>query len=222
MLAKTDYFVLKEYIPEALDSLPKVNFRLSLNEPTGKFFYDPWTLKSEYKFSVWRSILDSILEPIGEARIIILQPGKAYQSHADIDDRYHLNLAGTQSYLIDLEKDELHKLVPDTYWYDLDAGKLHSAVNFGRTERIQLVVRKLLKNAILKEPVAVTIEAIDMTADHARFVFDNTFSPVLNKYNKLGLMNSFEHTATQVKFNVEYEQLEHLKTIASNSFRIIT
>jgi hypothetical protein len=47
----------------------------------------------------------------------------SYTSHADIDDRWHLSLTAEQSYLIDLDNMQMHKIDIDGYWYDMDAGK---------------------------------------------------------------------------------------------------
>ena len=103
MLTKLDYIVSQNLIQEALKLVDSSNFRLTINEPTGSFFYDKWKIKNEYQDTVWDKILRTLPDSIGEARIIVLQPGTCYQSHADIDDRYHLNIQAEQSYIINLE-----------------------------------------------------------------------------------------------------------------------
>jgi hypothetical protein len=81
---------------------------ITINQPTGDFFYDDWELKSEYKDTAIEHIYSSLPKRKGEARIISLSGGEAYSSHADIDDRYHLNLSGDRSFLIDLDNRTMH------------------------------------------------------------------------------------------------------------------
>jgi len=220
MLTKTTHSVTEAQITTALNNLPDIDFRMTINKPTGNFFYDGWVIKDEYKNTIWEELLNQLPGPIGEARIISLPYAKCYQVHADIDDRYHLNLSGTHSYLIDLNNDQMYKLLADTYWYNLNAGNLHSAVNFGRTDRVQLVVRHLLKNNKLTDSVPVTMLQSSMDPDDARFLFDNTLSSWFNLANKQGIINNFEHVSGAVKFNIERSQLENLKNILPTEFRI--
>jgi hypothetical protein len=220
MLTKTPYQIPKELIDQALASLPSDEFRHTVNAPIGNFFYDPWKIKEEYKGTVWEKLLSFLPDDIGEARIILLEPGKCYQVHADIDDRYHLNLAGTDSFLINLEDNKMYELSSDCYWYNMDAGIVHTAANFGRTTRVQLVVRQLLKNAQLENPIRVSIKFDNLTPDHARFIFDSNISPILNLNNKAGLINDFKYTTTNVSFNIESKIYEYFKTNLPENFRI--
>jgi hypothetical protein len=221
MLAKTGIQVPKTLIEQALEALPSDEFRHTINKPAGDFFYDPWEIKDEYRGTVWDNLLSYLPSTVGEARVILLDHSKCYQIHADIDDRYHLNLAGTNSFLVDLEYNKMYPLEQDGHWYAMDAGVVHSAVNFGRTVRVQLVVRHLLKNATLKDPVPVKITFNNLTPEHARFVFDSKLSPVLNLANKSNSMNSFAWTPTHVSFNMERDMLEYVKTKLPENFKIL-
>lgn len=220
MLKKTSYQIPKELIEQALKQLPSDNFRYTINNPTGRFFYDPWEVKEEFKNTPWQEILDLLEAPIGEARIIILDPGKCYQAHADLDDRYHLNLMCDEAYLVDLENNELHKLQTDGIWYDMDAGRRHTAMNVGRRTRVQLVVRHLLKNNKLNNAAPIKIVFTDMTEDHARFTFDELLSPLLNRLNKIGAINDFEYSKTHVKMSIEAEFIPMLETVLPTNFRL--
>lgn len=220
MLKKTSYQVPKELIEKAASQLPSDDFRYTINKPTNRFFYDPWEVKDEFKNTVWGEILASLQIPVGEARIIILDPGKCYQAHADLDDRFHLNVLSDEAYLIDLENSEMHLLSTDGSWYSMDAGRRHTAMNVGRTTRIQLVVRQLLKNSKLTDPTAVKITFDDISPDHARFVFDQTLSPILNRFNKLGIMNDFEYSSTFVKLNLESDFVTTLKAVLPKNFKL--
>lgn len=221
MLTKTDFSVPKEYITSAVNQIPNIDFRLSINEPTGSFFYDPWIIKEEFKGTIWQDILNSLPGPIGEARLISLSPGRCYQAHADIDDRWHLNFTGTRTFLVDIDSQEMYPLIPDSCWYVINAGKLHSAINFGRTDRVQLVVRMLLKDAMLHDSVPVKIVAENLTEDHARYVFDSTISPWLNFANKRGIMNNFNYSRTHVSFNLERQAVKELEQHLPENFKLL-
>ncbi len=221
MLTKTNYTVDSHLIQDALDLLNTVDFKTTINKPTGSFFYDPWEIKDEFKNTAWQKILETILTPIGEARIIVLEPGKCYQAHADIDDRYHLNLSGDESYLIDLDCGKMHKLEADRLWYSMNAGQRHTAMNVGYCDRVQLVVRHLLNNPELKNGVPVKIEFKGTNADSARFAFDHEVSPLINRFNKDGVMNSFEYASSFVKFNIAEEFKSVLEKTLSENFRIL-
>lgn len=221
MLTPTNYTVDSKLFQEACNQLPKQGMKTTINQPTGDFFYDPWIIKDEYKGTVWETLYNSLPAVKGEARIIILDPGQCYQTHADIDDRYHLNILGDNSYLIDLVRDIMHPLAQDGIWYDMDASFLHTATNFGRRARVQLVVRKLLKKNKLKNPVEVSLATSMDNPNHARFLFDNTMSPWFNDANKTGFINSFSQGAVIIKFNIEQDKLESLKHILPNEFVIV-
>jgi len=221
MLIKTHYTVDLTLLQEACIQSPNEGMKTTINKPTGTFFYDPWVLKDEYKGTVWETLYDSLPVNKGEARIIILKSNQCYQTHADIDDRYHLNIKGEACYLIDLVHKKMYPLEQDGIWYDMDAGLLHTATNFGRLPRIQLVVRQLLKKNTLVDPVAVALSTTIPNEDDARFVFDNTLSTWLNEANKFGFINNFEHSPISIKFNIERNKLSVLKDMLPREFKLI-
>jgi hypothetical protein len=221
MLLSTNYTVNTSLFQEACNSLPKDVMKTTINQPTGNFFYDPWILKDEYRGTVWEELYNSLTVSKGEARIIILNPGQCYQQHADIDDRYHLNILGDNSYLIDLVRETMHPLSQDGIWYDMDAGFLHTATNFGRKARVQLVVRKLLKKNKLSNPVEISLATSMENTNHARFLFDNTMSPWFNKANKLGFINNFSQGNVLITFNIEQDKLESFKRILPKEFKLL-
>jgi hypothetical protein len=221
MLTPTNYTVDPKLYQEACNHLPTGAMKTTINQPTGDFFYDTWILKDEYKGTVWEILYNSLPVTKGEARIIILDPGQCYQIHADIDDRYHLNILGDNSYLIDLVRDQMHPLTQDGIWYDMDTSFLHTATNFGRKSRIQLVVRKLLKKNKLKNPVEVSLATSMENTNHARFLFDNTMSPWFNDANKAGHISNFSQGNIAIKFNIEQDRLESFKRMLPEEFRIL-
>jgi hypothetical protein len=102
----------------------------------------------------------------------------------------------------------------------MDAGSVHSAANFGRTIRVQLVVRQLLTRAVLKDSTPVKITVSNLSQDDARFLFDVTISPWLNRMNKIEAINSFSYTKNQVTFNLEKDFLSDLKKILPENLNI--
>ena len=221
MLTSTNYTVDTNLFQEALTQLPEGEMKTTINQPTGNFFYDPWVLKDEYKGTVWETLYNSLPVTKGESRIIILDPGHSYTAHADIDDRYHLNILGDESFLIDLMREQMYKLSQDGIWYDMDAGFLHTAANFGRRARVQLVVRKLLKKNKLVNPVEVALTTTMSNEGHARYLFDSTISIWLNEANKLGYVTNFSYSSPFVKFDLEQDKIESLKNILPEEFKLL-
>ena len=222
MLTMTQYNVPLTLLKEGLDSIPSESFRTAINKPTGNFFYDPWVIADEFKDTVWHKIYDSLpAEDKGEARLIQLKPGECYQSHADIDDRYHLNLSGNNCFLINLENKKLTTLTLDGIWWEMDAGSIHTAANFGNRIRYQLVIRKLLNRIQIDDPMQVSItipETVDQ--EDCRYIFDQTISPWLNNANKLNAIQDFKYAPRKVDFKTTKENVDNLKNIIPNELTL--
>ena len=221
MLTQTHYTVDTSLFQEACNRLPNGGMKTTINQPTGNFFYEPWVLKDEYKGTVWETLYNSLPVSKGEARIIILDPAQCYQIHADIDNRYHLNISGEECYLMDLVREQMFRLEQDGIWYDMDAGLLHTATNFGRRARVQLVVRQLLKQNKLVDPVEVSLATTIENTNDARFLFDSHVSPWLNEANRLGFINNFAQGNVVIKFNIEQDKLESFKRMLPKEFKIV-
>lgn len=205
--------LLKSLTFDNLDSM-----KTPLNQPTGDFFYDQWILKPEYKNTAWEQLLRVLPTDVGEARIIVLESGTNYFQHADIDDRYHLNLFGKDSYLIDLEQQKMYELKQDGIWYIMNAGTLHSAANFGEHKRIQLVVRRLLSHNNIENSCKIQIIG---GGSNPRFVFDNTISPWLNKSNQKGIIDNFHVLEHGVEFDITKKEIKNLKKLIPKDFKLI-
>jgi len=220
MITKLPYNVDTDLILEAIDSYLREDKKLTLNSPTGNFFYDSWKIKEEYQGSIWEEILSTLPVSIGEARIIRLNGGESYISHSDIDDRYHLNLSGVKCFLIDLDNTVMYPTVADGNWYKMDTSLRHTAANFGNRIRYQLVVRELLTNAKLKNPVSIRLTSLINDDDEVRFIFDDTVSPWLNQANKLNYINNFTVKGTTVEFNCESLEIDSLKNILPKEIQL--
>ena len=221
MLTPTHYTVDNQLILRALNNIPVDTFRFAINEPTGDFFYDPWALSNEFVDTAWGELYDSLSMPDkGEARIIKLNGGECYISHADIDDRYHLNLTGEKCYLINLNNESMHSLQCDGIWYTMDANPKHTACNFGNKIRYQLVIRKLLNKVLLEDPISVTL-ITDIDKDDARYLFDNTLSGPLNYANKHKLMSDFKLLSNGVSFSIDKSIYQEILNILPKEFKIV-
>jgi hypothetical protein len=216
MIVKTKFNASRKLLDRAVKEYSKFdNLKTSLNKPTGDFFYDPWVIKDEFQNTVWSSILKSLPVEQGEARVIILKNGTNYQSHADIDDRYHLNIQATQSYLIDLDREEMFKTVPDLIWYEMDTSSIHTAANFGEIDRVQIVVRKLLKRHYIKNFVSISIIPEGVLP---RYHFDNIISPFLNKLVKSKSLTNFRYANNKVTFDLDNSRVSEFKNIIPKEF----
>lgn len=221
MITKTKYTCDIELINQCYQYLENIDTPLILNEPTGEFFTDPWTLKKEFNDTIWSEIYKTLDIAVGQARIISLLPASCYHCHADIDDRYHLNLSGEESYLVDLTNKEMYKIDNDGLWYAMDAGKIHSAVNFGRYPRYQLVVRKLLSKNVLIDPISIKIVSSDLENNDARFIFDNTISSWLNISHKENKISNFRYDAACVELSIEKDHMHTLASLLPNNIKVI-
>ena len=219
MLTKEQWIANLSTINQSVELYPAEKELIILNQPTGDFFYDPWVLKEEYKNTVWEELLSSLPYAAGEARVIRLLPGESYMAHADIDDRWHLNLTGEYCYLIDLNENTMYQLVKDGHWYSMDAGKIHVASNFGSIYRYQLVVRMPLLATKEKKLTSVSIEPASEQKDY-RYKFDNIISPYLNKINKEFKMKDFKFQGQVVSFKLATSELKNLKSLINNDFKV--
>lgn len=219
MLEPTNYTISYAQLQDAVNSLPEIDSRLVLNQPTGRFFNDPWAIKPEYQGTIWEIILDSLREQKGEARLIRLKQGECYPSHADIDDRWHLTIQGNHCYLIDLETQTMHQSNDLGRWYLMDAGIRHTAANFGDCDRIQLVVRKLLPVPSIVSPKQISIKLITISNDR-RFLFDDIISPWLNKAYKRGIVDNFVGKDLEATMTIEEEYLNELNTAIKEYFTL--
>lgn len=219
MFNKTTVQISTSLIDQAINSIPDIDFRLAINEPTGDFFYDQWKIKEEFKGTVWDQLLKTLPSNIGEARIIKLDPGTCYRSHADIDDRWHLSIIAEKAYIVDLEDNQMYPTTVDRCWHEIETAIKHSAVNFGSKPRLQLVVRKLLTHGKFQDPKNVTITLKEIITDR-RYVFDDIVSPLLNKYNKQGMLDNFRYKDLEAKFTLEAELLPELNEAVESYFNV--
>lgn len=219
MINTTMWQCPEDLIQQALTTHPIEGNRTSLNAPTGNFFYDEWKIKDEFKGTPWEELLNTLPYTIGEARVITLEPNQSYMAHADIDNRWHLNLSGEHSYLIDLDNQKMYKQHVDNHWRYMFANKIHTASNYGSVPRKQLVVRELLKRSHHKNLIGVEITPAYEQFDY-RYQFDNIISPWLNRKNQEGTLDNFVYKDTFVSFSIAKDVQGQLDAIISDKFNI--
>ena len=84
-----------------------------------------------------------------------------------------------------------------------------------------LVIRKLLNKVELKDPCSVKIIVNDPPYN-LRYLFDHSFSIVLNRLNKQGCMNKFKKISeTEISFQIERTHLPQVnKLVDTCGFKI--
>lgn len=192
MLDKTDFYYP---IQKMVDYLPLIDWdndgRASITVPTGHWLYEPYKLAVRFQGTPFAKFLDIIPFEYGEVRLMKMSPGTCYRAHADIDDRLHINLtANEHCHLIDLNANRMYPIKSDGYVYKMDGSRIHTAVNFGSTDRVQLVLRVPLKMYDVEDGIYCSIKFIDPPHD-LRYQLDQHISPLLNQYVKSGDLGYF-------------------------------
>lgn len=222
MITKTNFSASVTDLELAVSTIDPENIKKTvLNEPTGRYFYDTWKIKPEYKDTVWEKLLSTLKTPHGEARIVTLTSKTNYVAHSDIDDRYHLNLSGVLCYLIDIDHNEMHLSSQDGRWYSMDTSRLHTAANFGNRIRHQIVVRRLLPENRLLSAVKIRIESKIEDMDEARFAFDYKLSSMLNIGCKKGLVSNFDLTEDGPEFACEQSFVPKIEEALGNNLQLV-
>jgi hypothetical protein len=223
MITKTNIKVslTQSEVIEALNNLPTTDYRYILNEPSGHYMYDGYKIKEEFKNTLWDRILSTLPWEIGQARIIVMQPGQCYQTHADIDNRWHLNLTGEDCFFTNLDTCQMYPIEQDWYWYDFDASPRHSAVNFGRTARAQLVVRKPIKKNTLIDPIHLEIKS-SLNESDTRYYGENFITPWFNKALLSGTVSDVDTPAVGViRVMIERSAFSDFNKMLPNGFTAI-
>jgi len=111
---------------------------------------------------------------------------------------------------------KMYPTLTDNCCYLMDTAHIHTAVNFGYLDRIQLVIRKLLERGQIRNRAHVKIKA-ENPPYNSRYLFDNSFSVWLNKANKKKILDNFVTISQEeVSLDLEREYLEELKNISNH------
>ena len=186
--------------------------KLDINQSITSFYYDAWQLKPEYNSQEMRELFDQ-LGPVGQAKIVSIPPGTSYHAHSDIEDRYHITLQSDHSYLIDLEQCEMYATQVDNVCYHMDTARIHTAVNFGYQDRIQLVVRQLLNRPQLNHVSHVHLRPRVLDEPYnQRNLFDQHILTWLNTANKRMILDNFDPKGEDVEIEFDLES-SHVKEL---------
>ncbi len=198
--------------------------RCSLNKPTGNWLFDDYVILPQWKDSAFDQLLSNLPFRVGEARLMKLTPGTCYPCHSDLDDRYHLNLiSNDQCYLINLETQTMYPVKADGKIYYMNANLLHTATNFGDTDRIQLVIRKPFDRIPDEGMIEMTVKFVNPKFNF-RYEFDQQVSPLLGKLAKEKELSWFEPTSeTNMIVKTTQEGInELLETFNRCGFKYLT
>lgn len=192
----------ERFIPYLKDVKWDAHGRCAINKPTGNKLYDPYELCDEWRGTEFEKLIDELPVVVSEIRLMKLEPGDVYRSHADIDDRVHLNLqSNEQCYLIDLDNRNMYPVTKDNELYIMNGSYLHTAVNFGSTPRIQLVMRIPLVKYNDPNFKSVTLEFVN-PPHNLRYIVDQYISPWLNRYVKYKMLGYFDEVSP-TKFHLK-------------------
>lgn len=201
-LKKLDHTIdADRFIPYLKDVQWDQQGRCAINTPTGSKLYDPYELCDQWRGTEFEKLLSELPVAVSELRLMKLEPGEVYRSHADIDDRVHLNLqSNEQCYLIDLDNQDMYPVTKDNALYIMDGSYLHTAANFGSTPRIQLVMRIPLIKHYDPNFKSVYIQFVN-PPHNLRYIVDQYISPWLNRYVKYKMLGYFNEV-TPTKFHL--------------------
>jgi hypothetical protein len=100
----------------------------------------------------------------------------------------------------------------------MDAGKIHSAVNFGNNDRYQLVVRQLLKRNNIVDPLNIRFQILEDIDSDYRYVFDHYISPWLNISCKNSNLSNFRlNSDRDIFFSIKKSEKSHLENLIKES-----
>lgn len=195
--------------------------RCCLNTPKGNWLFDDYEILPQWQGSSFDNFLTNLPFRVGEARLMKLTPGTCYPCHSDLDDRYHLNLTSNdQCYLIDLESHKMHPVKSDGKVYYMNANLLHTAVNFGDVDRVQLVIRKPFERISDQGMTEVSIKFLDSKFNF-RYQFDQKMSPIIGMLAKEKNLSWFEPISeTQMNIKTTRQGIDLLlKTFNDCNFK---
>lgn len=213
-LKKTNFYFPIQEIISLLDNIDwDDKNRCAINYKTGNWLYDKYEIYDCWKNTKFEDLLNSIPYNIGEARLMKLDPGDCYRSHADADDRLHINIrSNPYSFLINLNDNEMHQLVDDNYLYYMDGSYIHTAANFGSIPRIQLVIRVRLQRHELNNGCNVIIKFTN-PPNNLRYLLDQSISPLINKMCKSGEIGFFDLiTSDSIILYIDKSALKKIQT----------
>jgi hypothetical protein len=177
-------------IIDQVNALGDFGKRLDINDQTGEFFGDPWSIKPEFKNTPLGDVL-SVLGNVGQARLLCLESAESYTAHCDPDDRIHLAIhTNPYSFLVDLSDNKMYHLKADGQLWYMNTGKVHVAANWGSRARVHLNIRVLLPK-YSSSRAGLRIKVLDGEFDWKQMSY-MPIMEVVNKEVKTGTITGFK------------------------------
>ncbi len=202
----------------------------SIHSHEQDFFYADRTLNCNLHNTEFERLWNTLDRP-GEAQIQIIDSTRCYRSHCDIDNRWHFNLTGDDSFLVDIENQHLWPTRVDGRLYYLNTTFPHSAVNFGMRPRIQLVIRQCLRKNSLTDPVKCWLHHPSEDTTHknaSRYLWDKCVQSWLNIHiNTLGVVTDFQgdlalpSSDVAIQFKIESTHLREIDDLAKRAGLVV-
>jgi len=103
----------------------------------------------------------------------------------------------------------MHKLEADGKLYHMDGGRIHTAANFGSSERVQLVARIRLTDYEIADFKRVELVFTDRPYD-LRYNIDNSVSVLMSRLIKEKNMKFIEYAADRIIVEVNDTALDRI------------
>jgi hypothetical protein len=100
-------------------------------------------VNAEFRDSAVEELLRALPFRFGRSRLMRMRPKACLSIHADPSRRYHYAITTNPScYILDIAKGagRFHHIPADGRLYQMDAHRMHTAMNAGREERVHLVI----------------------------------------------------------------------------------
>lgn len=176
--------------PRGFNTVP-----IAIHTHTDDFYYGERHLLPQYKNTELERLWNTLDRP-GECQLMVMDSGRCYRSHCDIDNRWQFALSTDESYLIDIENQHLWPTQMDGYLYYLNTTYVHSAANFSFSPRFQLIFRQRLQRNELHDPITVWMHhpSQDTThKNHSRYCWDKRVQSWLNcNINQTRTVDNFQ------------------------------
>ena len=207
--------------PRGFNTLP-----IAIHTHTDDFYYGERHLLPQYKNTELERLWNTLDRP-GECQVMVMDSGRCYRSHCDVDNRWQFALSAGESYLIDTENQHLWPTQMDGCLYYLNTTYVHSAANFSFSPRFQIVIRQRLQRNELYNPIPVWMHHASQDVTHknySRYRWDQLVQSWLNcNINQTRTVDHLQgdiSSATSdiaIMFDVEASKLSEVLTLAQDA-----
>ena len=176
--------------PRGFNTIP-----ISIHTHTDDFYYGERHLLPQYKNTELERLWNTLDRP-GECQVMVMDSGRCYRSHCDVDNRWQFALSSDESFIVDIENQHLWPTRADGRLYYLNTTFPHSAANFSYSPRFQLIFRQRLQRNCLINPVKIWMHHASSDTEHknhSRYCWDKRVQSWLNcNINQTHTVDCFE------------------------------